>query len=53
VLGKHPEVAGVLDPVFRSLTLAVLQRLNAAIAVDGADAASVARGYLTAGGFLK
>jgi osmoprotectant transport system substrate-binding protein len=53
VLDQHPEIAGVLDPVFRSLTVAVLQRLNAAIVVDGADARSVARGYLAAKGFLK
>jgi osmoprotectant transport system substrate-binding protein len=53
VLDRHPEIAGVLDPVFRSLTVAVLQHLNAAIAVGGADAGSVARGYLAAAGFLK
>jgi osmoprotectant transport system substrate-binding protein len=53
VLDRHPEIAGVLDPAFRSLSLTVLQRLNAAIAVEGADARSVAQGYLAASGLLK
>ena len=40
VLRQYPQIAGLLDPVFAGLTLATLQRLNAAIAVDGEDAAS-------------
>ena len=46
VLQQYPQIAGLLDPVFAGLTLATLQRLNAAIAVDGEDAGSVAAAYL-------
>ncbi len=53
VLTLHPEIAALLDPVFRSLTLVRLQQLNARIAVDGEDAAAVASDYLAANGFLK
>jgi osmoprotectant transport system substrate-binding protein len=53
VLARHPEIAGWLDPVFRSLTLENLQQLNARIAVEGDDAASVATQYLTGKGFFK
>ncbi|MGH7046183.1 MAG: glycine betaine ABC transporter substrate-binding protein OsmF [Stellaceae bacterium] len=47
VLARYPQIPALLDPVFAGLTLATLQRLNAAIAVDGEDAATVAAGYLT------
>jgi len=53
VLALHPEIATILDPVFRSLTLPRLQQLNARIAVDGDDPATVASDYLAANGFLK
>ena len=46
VLRQYPQIAGLLDPVFAGLTLAILQRLNAAIAVDGEDAGAVAADYL-------
>lgn len=46
VLEKYPQIAAALDPVFASLTLKTLQKLNARIAVDGEDAATVARDYL-------
>jgi osmoprotectant transport system substrate-binding protein len=49
VLARHPEIPALLDPVFATLTREVLQRLNAAIAVDGADARTVARRYLARG----
>src|SRR5206468_11814441 len=52
VLRQHPEIAKLLDPVFASLTLETLQRLNAAIAVDGEDAAAVAAAYLKSKQFL-
>jgi osmoprotectant transport system substrate-binding protein len=52
VLKAHPQIAAALDPVFASLTLETLQRLNAAIAVNGEDAAAVATGYLKAKHFL-
>jgi osmoprotectant transport system substrate-binding protein len=53
VLAAHPEIAAALDPVFRSLTLERLQRLNARITVDGDDARSVAADYLAAQGKPK
>jgi osmoprotectant transport system substrate-binding protein len=46
VLEQHPEIATVLDPMFASLTLETLQKLNAAVAVDGEDAGAVAVAYL-------
>jgi osmoprotectant transport system substrate-binding protein len=52
VLERHPEIAQVLDPVFATLTLETLQRLNAEIAVDGEDAGSVAVAYLKSRHFL-
>jgi osmoprotectant transport system substrate-binding protein len=52
-LAAHPQIATLLDPVFRSLTLERLQHLNAQIAVDGIDPRAVASGYLAAQGFAK
>jgi osmoprotectant transport system substrate-binding protein len=46
VIAREPLLAALLDPVFAGLTLTTLQRLNAAIAVDGEDARAVAVGYL-------
>jgi osmoprotectant transport system substrate-binding protein len=53
VLDKYPQIKGLLDPVFQSLSLETLQQLNSKIAVDGEDAKKVAADYLTAKGFLK
>ncbi len=53
VLAAHPGISSLLDPAFRSLTLARLQKLNAEIAVEGSDARAVAKDYLAAQGFLK
>ncbi len=52
VLRAHPEIAGALDPVFASLTLTGLQKLNARIAVAGEEAGAVALDYLKSGHFL-
>jgi len=52
VVRQYPQIAGLLDPVFAALTLATLQRLNAAIAVDGEDAGAVAASYLKSKHFL-
>lgn len=52
-LAKFPQIKDLLDPVFQSLTLETLQKLNAKIAVDGLDAKKVANDYLTEKGFLK
>jgi osmoprotectant transport system substrate-binding protein len=52
VLQQYPQIAGLLDPVFATLTLATLQQLNAKIAVDGEDAAAVAASYLKSKHFV-
>jgi osmoprotectant transport system substrate-binding protein len=53
IYSQYPELSDILDPVFKSLSLTVLQGLNAAIAIDGQDPAEVARNYLTSEGFLE
>jgi osmoprotectant transport system substrate-binding protein len=53
VLEAYPKMAGLLDPVFRSLDEATLRRLNARIAVGGEEAREVAADYLRTKGFLK
>ncbi|TCS36683.1 glycine betaine ABC transporter substrate-binding protein OsmF [Reinekea marinisedimentorum] len=52
VLESHPEIAELLDPVFDTLTTETLQNLNGAVSIDGIDAKTVAREYLTSKGFL-
>src|SRR5271166_2407438 len=52
VLREHPEIPQVLDPVFATLSLETLQKLNAQIAVDGEDAGAVAAAYLKSTHFL-
>jgi osmoprotectant transport system substrate-binding protein len=49
----HPEIRGLLEPVFLTLDLRTLQGLNAQIAVDGLPASSVARDYLIENGFIS
>lgn len=53
VIEMYPEIPGLLDPVFESLTLEILQELNGRIAVDGESAKDVAVDYLLANGFLE
>ena len=53
VINEYPEIADILEPVFESLGLETLQTLNAKIAIEGQDAADVARDYLTGEGFLR
>ncbi len=53
VLDRHPRIAALLAPVFESLTLETLQRLNARIAVEGVSAKAVAEAYLKEKGLLK
>ena len=53
VIDKYPEIEGILGPVFASLDLETLQTLNGKIAVEGQNAADVARDYLVPKGFLK
>jgi len=45
VLEAHPGIRAALAPVFASLTLETLQRLNARVAVEGQAAAAVARAH--------
>ena len=53
VMQQHPEIGPALEPAFASLSMQVLQALNAKIAVEGLDAKSVSKTYLSAQGFLK
>ena len=52
-LRKYPELKTLFTPLFESLDLETLQRLNARIAFDGEDAADVARSHLVGLGLLK
>lgn len=47
VLEAHPEIEEALAPVFQSLDLETLQRLNGDVAVNGLDPAKVAADYLS------
>lgn len=49
---KYPELEELFTPAFRSLSLEVLQKLNAQVAFDGRPAEDVARDYLTSQGLL-
>jgi osmoprotectant transport system substrate-binding protein len=52
-LKRYPKIRETLEPIFQSLDLATLQKLNGAISVEGRNATDVARDYLVKGGFLK
>ena len=52
IMDMYPEIADILDPVFESLTLEILQELNGRIGVAGENPADVASDYLTENGFL-
>ena len=53
VLAQYPQIAAWLKPVFLSLSLTTLQRLNGKVEVDGAPAEAVAAEYLKSKGFVK
>ena len=53
IYDKYPEISSILEPVFKSLDLETLQTLNGKIAVEGHNAADVAKAYLEEKGFLK
>lgn len=53
VLETYPQIPILLDPVFRSLDLKTLQRLNGQIVVEGQNPAKVAEAYPREKGFLK
>jgi osmoprotectant transport system substrate-binding protein len=50
---QYPQMASILNPVFQSLSLTVLQTLNSQIALKGQSAMTTAQNYLTSKGFLK
>ncbi|MBP4051607.1 ABC transporter substrate-binding protein [Chromobacterium violaceum] len=52
-LARHPDIAVWLKPVFQSLDVATLQKLNASIALEGRNARQVAAGYLKRKGFIQ
>jgi osmoprotectant transport system substrate-binding protein len=52
-LDAYPAIPGLLAPAFAALDGATLRGLNAKIAVDGQDVASVATGWLKEKGLLK
>lgn len=53
VLKRHPAIATVLAPIFKSLDGPTLQTLNARIQLEGVDAKQVAATYLRSKGFVK
>lgn len=53
VLKRHPIIAVVLAPIFKSLDRPTLQMLNARIQLEGQDPRKVASDYLQSKGFLK
>lgn len=52
VMAEYPVIKTILAPVFESLDLQTLQRLNAKVAVGGEDPRDAAREYLESKGFL-
>ncbi len=52
IYDQYPEISDILNPVFESLDLTTLQTLNAKIAIEGQQASTVAKDYLTSKGFL-
>ena len=52
LLRDNPEIAGILNPIFRSLDNTTLQTLNAAVEVDGENPVDVARTWLADNGFI-
>ena len=53
VLKRHPAIASILAPIFKSLDRPTLQMLNARIQLEGQDPRKVASGYLQSKGFMK
>jgi osmoprotectant transport system substrate-binding protein len=51
-LEQYPAIPEILAPAFEALTLETLQELNAKVAYDGRDAASVAEEFLKNEGLL-
>lgn len=52
VIRENPEIAGILNPIFRALDNVALQTLNAQVEVDGENPQAVAEAWLTENGFI-
>jgi osmoprotectant transport system substrate-binding protein len=52
ILRAHPEISGILNPIFGALDNVTLQTLNARVEVDGEDPRSVVESWLAEGGFI-
>lgn len=52
IIDAYPQLPDVLAPLFKTLTIENLQQLNKAVGVDGKDAKTVAKDYLTANKLL-
>ncbi len=52
VIRANPEIAGILNPIFRALDNVTLQSLNARVEVDGENPADVAQSWLAELGFI-
>lgn len=52
VLRANPEIAGILNPIFRAMDNVTLQTLNASVEVDGENPTDVARAWLVESGFI-
>jgi len=53
VLDEYPSIKEIIKPVFSSLDLEKLQKLNSKIAIEGLSAKDVAMDYLRGEGFIK
>lgn len=53
IIRANPEIAGILNPIFRALDNTTLQGLNAAVEVDGENPAAVATTWLIEQGFIE
>lgn len=52
-LDKHPDIAGILEPTFKSIDSQKMMDLNAKLSVDGISEKELAKQYLQENGFLK
>lgn len=52
VIRENPEIAGILNPIFRSLDNVTLQTLNAQVEVDGENPRDVAETWLNEAGLI-
>src|SRR5690606_6140656 len=52
IIRDNPEIAGILNPIFRALDNVTLQTLNASVEVDGENPREVAETWLAENGFI-